>query len=160
MSNNNKMTLILFSGDLDKALAGFNLATAAASMGIEVVIFFTFWGLNIIRKAKKVSKTKGLKRKMFGLINKGGANNLPLSKFHMAGIGTKMMKQLMKDMNFPPLPGLMKLAKDLGVKFVACTTTMGMMGITKEDLIPEVDTFAGAATYLANASQSKINLFL
>jgi len=155
-----KMTLILFSGDLDKALAGFNLATAAASMGIEVIIFYTFWGLNILRKEKKVSKPKGLKRKMFGAINKGGANKLPLSRFHMAGIGTKMMKQLMKEMKFPPLTELMKLAKSLGVKFIACTTTMGMMGLTKDDLIPEVDAYAGAATYLANASQSKINLFL
>ena len=156
----NKMTLILFSGDLDKALAGFNLATAAASMGIEVVIFFTFWGLNIIRKEKKVSRTKGLKKKLFGIINKGGVNNLPLSRFHMSGIGTKMMKQLMKEMKFPPLAELMKLAKNLGVKFVACTTTMGMMGLTKDDLIPEVDAYAGAATYLANAGQSRINLFL
>jgi peroxiredoxin family protein len=155
-----KMTLILFSGDLDKALAGFNLATAAASMEIEVVIFFTFWGLNILRKEKKVSPTKGFKRKMFGMINKGGTDNLPLSRFHMSGIGTKMMKQLMKEMKFPPLLELMKLAKSLGVKFVACTTTMGMMGLTKADLISEVDAFAGAATYLTNASQSKINLFL
>jgi peroxiredoxin family protein len=155
-----KMTLILFSGDLDKALAGFNLATAAASMGIEVVIFFTFWGLNIIRKEKKVSKTKGFKKKLFGMINKGSANNLPLSRFHMSGIGTKMMKQLMKEMKFPPLSDLMNLAKSMGVKFIACTTTMGMMGLTKDDLIPEIDALAGAATYLTNASQSKINLFL
>jgi peroxiredoxin family protein len=157
-----KMTLILFSGDLDKALAGFNLATAAASMGIEVIIFYTFWGLNILRKEKKVSKSAsgGLKRKMFGMINKGGANKLPLSRYTMLGIGTKMMKQLMKEMKFPPLPELMKLAKSLGVKFIACTTTMGMMGLTKDDLIPEVDAYAGAATYLANASQCKINLFL
>lgn len=154
------MTLILFSGDLDKALAGFNLATAAASMGIEVIIFYTFWGLNILRKEKKISKPKGLKRKMFGVLNQGGANKLPLSRLHMLGIGTKMMKQLMKEMKFPPLAELMKLAKNLGVKFVACTTTMGMMGLTKDDLIPEVDAYAGAATYLANASQSKINLFL
>jgi len=155
-----KMTLILFSGNLDKALAGFNLATAAASMEIEVVIFFTFWGLNILRKEKKVSPTKGFKRKMFGMINKGGTDNLPLSRFHMSGIGTKMMKQLMKEMKSPTLLELMKLAKSLGVKFVACTTTMGMMGLTKDDLIPEVDALAGAATYLTDARQSKINLFL
>lgn len=156
----NKMTLILFSGDLDKALAGFNLATAAASMGIEVVIFYTFWGLNILRKEKKLTKPKGLKQKLFGIFNKGGVNNLPLSRFHFVGFGTKMMKQLMKAMKFPSLYELMKLAKSLGVKFVACTTTMGMMGLTKDDLIPEVDAYAGAATYLANAQESKINLFL
>ncbi len=150
----------MFSGDLDKALAGFNLAIAAAAMGIEVVMFYTFWGLNILREAKKVSKPKGLKRKIFGAMNKGGANKLPLSRFHRLGIGTKMIKQLMNEMKFPPLPDLMKLAKSLGVKFVACTTTMGMMGLTKDDLIPEVDSFAGAATYLANASQAKINLLL
>jgi peroxiredoxin family protein len=157
---NDKMTLILFSGDLDKALAGFNLATAAASMGIEVVIFYTFWGLNILRKEKKVSPTKGFKRKMFAIVNKGGTEKMPLSRFHMAGIGTKMMKQLMKEMKSPTLLELMKLAKSLGVKFVACTTTMGMMGLTKDDLIPEVDALAGAATYLTDARQSKINLFL
>ena len=155
-----KMTLILFSGDLDKALAGLNLATAAASMGIEVVIFYTFWGLNILRKGKSLTKPKGLKRKLFGIMNKGGATKLPLSRFHMAGIGTEMMKQLMKEMKFPSIPELMKLAKSLGVKFIACTTTMGMMGLTKDDLISEVDAYAGAATYLANASQAKINLFL
>ncbi len=157
-----KMTLILFSGDLDKALAGFNLATAAASMGMEVVIFYTFWGLNILRKEKNQTRSAsgGLKRKLFGMINKGGVNKLPLSRFHLAGLGTKMMKQLMKEMKFPSLYELMKLAKSLGVRFVACTTTMGMMGLTKDDLIPEVDEYAGAATYLANAQESKINLFL
>ncbi len=158
----NKMTLILFSGELDKALAGFNLATAAASMGMEVVIFFTFWGLNILRKEKSLTRSAsgGLKRKLFGIFNKGGADNLPLSRFHFAGIGTKMMKQLMKEMKFPSLYELMKLAKSLGVRFVACTTTMGMMGLTKDDLIPEVDEYVGAATYLINAQESRINLFL
>ena len=97
---------------------------------------------------------------MLNLMNRGGAKRLPLSKFHMLGLGKRMMKKLMKDVNSPQVEELIVLAREFGVKFIACTTTMGMMGISKDAFIPEVDSFAGVATYLAHARESKINLFI
>lgn len=155
-----KVTLVVFSGDLDKALAAFNLAVGAGAMGMEVDMFFTFWGLNIIKKNRGPIKSRGLMRKMLNRMNRGGSKRLHLSKFHMLGLGTWMMKRLMKDVNFPQLEELMDEARSFGVKYIACTTSMGIMGITKEALIPEVDSYAGVATYLAAAKDSKVNLFV
>ena len=155
-----KVTLVVFSGDFDKALAAFNIAVGAATMGMEVDMFFTFWGLNIIKKNKGPIKSKGIMRKMLNAMNRGGSKRLHLSKFHMFGMGTWMMKRLMKDVNFPQLEELMALAREFGVRYIACTTSMGIMGITREALIPEVDTLAGVATYLAEAKESKVNLFV
>ncbi|MCX6004766.1 MAG: DsrE/DsrF/DrsH-like family protein [Chloroflexi bacterium] len=160
MADKEKMTLILFSGEMDKALSAFNIAIGGASAGMEVTIFFTFWGLNVIKKNEGSSKSKGVMRNMLNLMNRGGAKRLPLSKFHMAGVGKAMMLGLMKDINFPQVDELLSMAKELGVKFIACTNTMGMMGISKEAFIPEVDSFAGVATYIADARESKINLFI
>ena len=154
------MTLIVFSGELDKALAAFNLAIGAASMGMEVSMFFTFWGLNVIKRNEGSIRSKGIMRRMLNFMNRGGAKRLHLSKFHMLGMGTWMMKRLMKEGNFPQLEELMTMAKGMGVKFIACTTSMGMMGIGKEAFIPEVDSFAGVATYLAQAREGKVNLFI
>lgn len=155
-----KVTLVVFSGDLDKALAAFNIAIGAASMGMEVSMFFTFWGLNILKKNQGPIKSKGIMRKMLNLMNRGGARRLHLSKFHMLGLGTWMMKRLMKDVNFPQLEELMAMAKSSGVKFIACTTSMGLMGISKDAFITEVDSYAGVATYLADARDGKVNLFI
>jgi len=160
MADKEKMTLILFSGEMDKALAAFNIAIGGASSGMDVTIFFTFWGLNVIKKSEGSIKSKGVMRNMLNFMNRGGAKRLPLSKFHMGGAGKAMMQKLMKDINFPQVDELMRMAKELGVKFIACTTTMGMMGITKDAFITEVDSFAGVATYIAEASESKINLFI
>jgi peroxiredoxin family protein len=155
-----KITLVVFSGEMDKALAAFNIAIGAASMGMEVSMFFTFWGLNIIKRNEGAIKSRGIMRKMLNRMNRGGARRLPLSRFHMLGLGKWMMGRLMQDVNFPPLEEMMALAKESGVKFIACTTTIGMMGISKEAFIPEVDSFAGVATYLAEAKESKVNLFI
>ncbi|MEE8598149.1 MAG: DsrE/DsrF/DrsH-like family protein [Dehalococcoidales bacterium] len=155
-----KVTLVIFSGEMDRALAAFNLAIGAASMGMEVSMFFTFWGLNIIKRNEGSIHSKGIMRKMLNFMNRGGSKRLPLSKFHMLGLGTWMMKRLMKDVNFPQLEELMTMAKEMGVKFIACTTSMGLMGISKEALISEVDTYAGVATYLAEAREGKVNLFI
>lgn len=160
MADKQKMTLILFSGEMDKALAAFNIAIGGASSGMDVTIFFTFWGLNVIKKNEGAIKSKGIMRKMLNFMNRGGAKRLPMSKFHMMGIGKSMMQKLMKDINFPQVDELMRIAKDLGVKFIACTTTIGMMGIDKDAFIPEVDSFAGVATYVAEAAESKISLFI
>ena len=97
---------------------------------------------------------------MFGLLNKGGADTLPLSRFHFGGLGTKMMQTVMKQNRMPGVPELMQTALDLGVRFIACTTTMGLMGITKDTLIDGIDQFAGVTTYLAEAKQGSVNLFI
>jgi len=160
MADKERVTLVVFSGELDKALAAFNIAIGAASMGMEVSMFFTFWGLNVIKRNEGGIKSKGIMRRMLNFMNRGGSKRLHLSKFHMLGMGTWMMKQLMKDVNFPQLDELMAMAKGMGVKFIACTTSMGLMGISKEAFIPEVDSFAGVATYLAEAKEGKVNLFI
>jgi peroxiredoxin family protein len=160
MAEKEKMTLILFSGEMDKALAAFNIAIGGATSGMDVTIFFTFWGLNVIKRNEGSIKSKGIMRKMLNFMNRGGAKRLPLSKFHMMGMGKSMMQALMKDIKFPQVDELMRIASDLGVKFIACTTTMGMMGIGQDAFIPEVESFAGVATYVAEAAESKINLFI
>ena len=155
-----KATIIVFSGELDKALAAFNIAIGAASMGMEVSMFFTFWGLNVIKKNEGAISSRGIMRKMLNRMNRGGAKRLPLSKFHMLGLGKWMMGKLMQDIKFPKLEELMRLAKGSGVKFIACTTSMGIMGVSKDAFIPEVDSFAGVASYLADAKEAKVNLFI
>ena len=160
MAEAEKVTLVMFSGELDKALAAFNIAIGAASSGMDVSMFFTFWGLNIIKKNEGALRSKGIMRKMLNIMNRGGAKRLPLSKFHMYGLGRWMMSKLMKESNVPTLESMRDMAKGIGVKFMACTTSMGIMGISKEAFIPEVDSYCGVATYLSEARDSKINLFI
>ena len=155
-----KVTLVVFSGDMDKALAALNIAIGATSMGMEVSMFFTFWGLNIIKRNEGSIKSRGLMRKMLNFINRGGSRRLPLSRFHMLGLGKWMMGWLMRDVRFPPPEEMVALAKEMGVKFIACTTSMGIMGVSKDAFIPEVDSFAGVATYLSEAREGAINLFV
>ena len=159
-SKPDKVTIVLLSGDMDRAMAAFIIATGAAAMGMQVTVFFTFWGLNAIRRQGAASSAKDWLRRMFGLLNKGGADSLPLSRFHFWGLGTKMMQQVMKQNRMPGVPELMETALDLGVRFIACTTTMGLMGITKDTLIEGIDQFAGVTTYLAEAKQGSVNLFI
>ncbi|HUU63393.1 MAG TPA: DsrE/DsrF/DrsH-like family protein [Dehalococcoidia bacterium] len=160
MAEKESVTLVVFSGELDKALAAFNIAIGAASMGMEVSMFFTFWGLNIIKRNEGSIKSRGIMRKMLNRMNRGGAKRLPLSKFQMLGLGKWMIGRLMRDIKSPPLEEMMAMAKGMGVKFIACTTSMGMMGIGKEAFIPDVDSFAGVATYLAEAKEGNVNLFI
>jgi len=155
-----RVTIVLLSGDLDRAMAAFIIATGAAAMGMQVTMFFTFWGLNTIRRKGARSAAKDWLRRMFGLLNKGGAESLPLSRFHFGGLGTRMMQKVMKQNRMPGVPELMQTALDLGVRFIACTTTMGLMGITKDTLIEGIDQFAGVTTYLAEAKQGNVNLFI
>lgn len=152
-------TIIVFSGDLDKVLASFIIANGAAAMGRPVTMFFTFWGLNALRKTESVKVNKSLIEKMFGLMMPRGTKKLKLSKMNMGGMGTKMMKKVMKDKNVDSLEALMKLAMASGVKLVACTMSMDVMGITKEELIDGVE-LAGVATYLGDAEESNVNLFV
>ncbi|WP_447984844.1 DsrE/DsrF/DrsH-like family protein [Nitrospira sp. Nam74] len=155
-----RVTIVLLSGDMDRAMAAFIIATGAAAMGMRVTMFFTFWGLNAIRRKGASSSAKDWLRRTFGILNKGGAEALPLSKFHFGGLGTSMMKRVMREHRMPGIPELIETAQDLGVHFIACTTTMGLMGITKDTLIGGVDQLAGVTTYLAEAKQGSVNLFI
>ncbi len=155
-----KLTMVVFSGDLDKALAAFILATTAASMGMQVSMFFTFWGLNIIKKNKGSIKSKGMMRKMLNLMNRGGSRRLKLSKFHMLGLGTWMMKRLMKGSNMPSMDEFITMAHEMGVKLIACSTTCGVMGLPEDAFRSEVDSIAGAAYFLNEAKDSRVTLFI
>ncbi len=155
-----KVTLVVFSGEMDKAMAAFNIAIGAAAMGMEVSMFFTFWGLNIIKRNEGPIKSRGMMRKMLNFMNRGGAKRLPLSRFHMCGLGKWMMGKLMRESKFPSVDELIATAKEAGVKFIACTNTMGVMGISKDAFIPEVDSFGGVVAYMAEAKESRVNLFV
>ena len=156
-----KASIIVFSGEFDKVLAAFVLANGAAASGMDVTMFFTFWGLNVIKKNKgPIKGAKNWMQKMMGMMNRGGISRLPLSKFNMAGMGRSMMKKLMKKTNVAPLSEMLAMARDLDVKMWACKMSMDVMGVAKEDLIPEVDKIVGVAAYAAEAQQSKINLFI
>jgi peroxiredoxin family protein/rhodanese-related sulfurtransferase/TusA-related sulfurtransferase len=155
----NKKTIIIFSGDLDRVMASFIIANGAAATGSRVTMFFTFWGLNALRRPEGVRVEKGLLDRMFGWMMPRGAGRLKLSKMNMAGMGTAMMKRVMKQKNVASLPELIRMAREAGVRLVACTMTMDVMGITKEELIEGVD-FGGVATYLEAADASNVNLFV
>ncbi len=151
-------TMVVFSGDLDKAIASFIIATGAASMGKKVTLFFTFWGLNILRK-ESVNVKKNLLETMFSKMMPKGVNKLKISKMNMGGMGTKMIKYIMKEKNVDSLQELMERAQEMGVKFVACSMSMDVMGIKKEELIDNVEV-GGVATYLSDAENSNLNLFI
>lgn len=155
----NDKTMILFSGDYDRAMAGFILANAAAAMGRKVTMFFTFWGLNILRKPEKTTVSKTFIEKMFGTMMPKGTSELGLSNLNMMGMGSKMMKGIMKKKNVASLEELIEAAKANGVKMIACTMSMDVMGIHKEELIDGIE-FAGAASYLGAAEESDTNLFI
>ncbi len=155
-----KLSIVVFSGDLDRALAAFFLATTGASMGMDVTMYFTFWGLNVIKKNEGILRSKGLMRKMLNLMNRGGTKRLKLSKFHMFGLGTWMIKGFMKDINVPSVDEFMDMAKSMGVKFIACTTSCGLMGLEEDAFRSEVDVMTGAAFFLGEARKSKVTLFI
>ena len=158
VSTNNK-TIVVFSNDLDRALAAFVIANGAASMDRKVTLFFTFWGLNILRKNENVKVKKSLIDKMFGKMMPKGIANLTLSKMNMFGIGTKIMKHVMKTKNVESLESLICSAKQAGVKLIACQMSMDIMGIKKEELIDGVE-IGGVANYLTEAEEANVNLFI
>ena len=161
MAEKEKLTIAVLSGDLERALAAFMLAVTGASMGMEVSMFFTFWGLNIIKKNEGVIKSHGLMRKMLNLMNRGGSKRLKLSRLNMFGLGTWMMKKLMKDINYPSLDEMITMAQEMGVKLVPCSITCNLMGLSEGDVFREhIASLAGAAFFLNEARESKITLFI
>ncbi len=154
-----KKTMVVFSGDLDKIMASFIIANGAAAMGNEVTMFFTFWGLNALRKAKKIKVKKDFMEKLFGWMMPRGAEKLGLSKMNFAGMGAEMMKSIMKKKNVNSLPELIEMAQMMEVKMVACTMSMAVMGLKEEELIDGLE-FAGVASYLGEADEANVNLFI
>lgn len=154
-----KTTIVLFSGDLDKAIAAFIIANGAAAYDHEVTIFHTFWGLNALRKDEQVPVKKGLLERAFGFMMPRGPEKFGLSKMNFGGMGSKMIKHVMKKHNVISLPQLIEMAQEQGVKLVACTMTMDLLGLQKEELIDGLD-YAGVAAYLGDANEAKVNLFI
>ena len=152
-------TIIVFSGDLDRVLASFIIANGAAAMGRPVTMFFTFWGLNALRKPDKQPVQKTFMESMFGMMMPRGSKKLKLSKMNMAGMGTAMMKKIMQDKNVDSLEALIRKAMKAGVKIVACTMSMDVMGIKEEELIEGVE-LGGVGAYLGDAEESNVNLFI
>ena len=152
-------TIIVFDGDLDKVLAAFVIANGALAMGRPVTMFFTFWGLTALRKTDKQKLRKSPVEKMFGAMLPRGTKELGLSRMNMGGMGTKMMRAIMKDKNVDSLEEMMKKAMENGVRIVACSMSMDVMGIRKEELIDGVE-IGGVGTYLADAEESNVNLFI
>ncbi|MEO0106368.1 MAG: DsrE/DsrF/DrsH-like family protein [candidate division WOR-3 bacterium] len=155
-----RVSIIVFSGELDKCLAAFIIGTGAAASGMEVDMFFTFWGLSVLRKKGVKVKGKSFIEKMFGMMLPKGADNLALSKMNMLGIGTNMMKDVMKKKKVASLPELIDIARQLGVNLYACEMSMNVMGLKREELIDGLKGVVGVATYLENASKAQITLFI
>ena len=152
-------TMVVFSGDFDKAMAAFIIANGAAAMGSQVTLFFTFWGLNLLRRPESIPVKKNFIETMFGWMMPRGAEKTTLSKMNMAGMGTLMIKGIMKKKNVASLSELIAKAKENGVRFVACTMSMDLMGIHKEELIDGVEE-GGVAMYLNQAESAGVNLFI
>ena len=158
-AHGNDKSIVVFSGDLDKAIASFIIANGGAAMGRKVTMFFTFWGLNILRKTEHVKVKKGFLERMFGMMMPRGVKKLGLSKMNMMGMGSVMMKYIMKKKNVQSLQELVDSAKESGIRMVACTMSMDVLGITKEELIDGIE-YAGVASYLGAAESGDTNLFI
>ncbi|MFN4180771.1 MAG: DsrE/DsrF/DrsH-like family protein [Armatimonadota bacterium] len=154
----NRVSIIVFSGDLDKVLPAFIIATGAAAMGMEVSLFFTFWGLNVLKKRRNLAG-KGFLEKMFALMTPVGTEGLGVSKMNFFGIGAKMLRALMKSKQVASLEELVQMAKEMGVRIIACQMSMDVLGITKDELWDNIEV-GGVASFLADATKSKITLFL
>ena len=155
----NDKTFVVFSGDLDKTIAAFIIANGAAAMGRKVTMFFTFWGLNILRRPQKVSVTKTFIEKMFGMMMPRGTTKLGLSRMNMGGAGAKMIRGIMKQKGISSLEDLIESAKSHGVRIVACQMSMDIMGIHQEELIDGVE-LGGVATFIGSGEESDMSLFI
>lgn len=157
--SNENTTIVLFSGDMDKALASLIIAQGARAMGKNVTIFATFWGLNLLRKPHRVAVKKPFIEKMFGWMMPRGAKKMKISKMNFGGAGTVMIKGVMKKKNVRSLDQQLQDALNAGVNFIACTMSMDIMGIKKEELIEGID-YAGVATYLSESEKAGVTLFI
>lgn len=155
-----KVNIVMFSGEYDKALAGLIMANSARELGAQVTMFFTFWGLLLLRDPDKLSlEDKTTYEKMFSMMTPNGIEDLPLSKMNFAGIGKKMLKEMMKDDEAPSLTKFLNGARKKGVKFYGCKLAVDVMGFKKEEFIPELEII-DAKEYLKDALNSDMQLFI
>jgi peroxiredoxin family protein len=155
----NRAALVVFSGDLDRVLASFVIATGAAATGLETSMFFTFWGLSVLKKKGARARAKGLKQRMFALMTPAGSETLGTSKLNFFGMGAVMLRSMMKEQGIASLEELMTMARDLGVKITACTMSMDAMGIAREELCDGLE-YGGVAAFMADASRARVSLFI
>jgi len=155
-----RAVIVVFSDELDRACAAFTIANAAAASGMEVTMFFTCWGVNLVRRKDRRLPGDDLLSRLLNFLNRGGAERRPLSRFNFWGLGARMMRRRMKKVNIQSLPEMIADARSLGVKFVVCDNPMFLFGLKKEDLIGEVDEVVGAATFVDLAADSRLTLVL
>jgi peroxiredoxin family protein len=155
----NKLSMVVFSGDMDKVMAALIIATGAAASGMEVVMFFTFWGLKAIQKPGKMTG-KGLFGRMLGMMNRGGLDAIGPSRLNMGGMGRWMFKLMMKQKGVTPLPELYEMAVDLGVQMMPCQMSMDVMEFDPANFQDNVTPPVGVATFLENAAESKVSMFI
>lgn len=152
-------TIIVFSGDLDKVLAGLVLATGAVAAGLETSMFFTFWGLSALKKKGVAGGQKNLMERMFAAMTPSSTESLGTSKMNFFGMGAVMLRKMMKDKQIASVEELFALARELDVKMIACTMSMDAMGVSQEELVDGL-TYGGVATYMADAVRSRVTLFI
>lgn len=153
-----KATIVVLSGDLERVMSAYIIATGAASMGMDVTLFFTFWGLGALKK-KRSLKGKGLLQRLMTAMTPAGINQLGTSKFNFLGLGPLMFRRMMQQKNVATLDELAAIARDLGVREVACTMTMDVMGVSKDELLAHVE-YGGVGTFVGEAAGSKIQLYI
>jgi len=154
-----RAAIIVFSGDLDRVLASFVLATGAAASGLQTTMFFTFWGLSVLKSNDGAGGPKSLKERMFAMMTPSGSTSLGTSKLNYFGMGASMLRSMMKDKGIASLEELIALAKELDVRMIACTMSMDAMGISKEELAQGLE-YGGVATFMADASRARVSLFV
>ena len=155
------LSMVVFSGELDKVLAAFIIANGAAAMDLPVTMFFTFWGINVLRREGPTTLhgSKTTTERMFGRMMPKGATGLKLSHLNLGGLGTRMIKKEMEKKHVMDLPHLVQSAREQGVRLVACTMSMDLMGIQKEELLPDLE-YGGVGAFIDSADKSRITLFV
>jgi peroxiredoxin family protein len=153
-----RVTIVVFSGDLDRVLASFIIATGAAAMGEQVSMFFTFWGLNVLKKGRLLSG-KTLLQKMMALMSPRSSRDLPVSRMNYFGVGAKMLRTMMKEKNVSSLEDLITLAHELGVRMIACEMSRDVMGVKRSELAEDLES-GGVACFLGDSLKSRTSLFI
>jgi peroxiredoxin family protein len=156
----NKASIVVFSDELDRACAAFNIANAAAASGMEVVLFFSCWGVNLVRKKGPAFRGDTLMNRFMSFLSRGGAARLRLSRFNLLGLGAWMMRRRMKEVNIQSIPEMMADARELGVRFLVCDNPTFIMGLRREDLLDEVEDIVGVATYINESAGAELTLFI
>jgi peroxiredoxin family protein len=157
-ATDDRVAIVVFSGDLDRVLAAFVIATGAAAMGQQVSMFFTFWGLSVLRKSRQLSG-KTVFQKMMALMSPRSSQSLPVSKMNYFGVGAKMLRSMMKEKKVSPLEDMISLAREMGVRMIACEMSRDVMGIRDSELVGGLEC-GGVATFLADSLKARTSLFI